>query len=227
MPLGPPRLRERVEDLLHVVAVDHDGVPAEAGPATAVSLHVVAVLRRAALTEPVDVDDRAERVELVEVGHRRRFPHRPFRGFAIAHQHVGAVVGADARGIERDADARAQPLPERTGRDVHERQPRRGMSLEIRSQLTKLQQLLARDISGFRPGGVEQRRRMSFRQHEAIGQRVLGILRVVAHLRKEKRRDDDRPRKSTSWDGRSPIPTSRRNESMRRRVAMFLSAGMT
>ena len=108
-----------------------DRVPAEARPAPLMRLHVVLELRRAALTERVDVDDRAERVELVERGHRGRLPHRAFGGLAVTHQHVGAVVGPDAARVERDADAGAQALAERPGGDVDERQPRRRMAFEI------------------------------------------------------------------------------------------------
>ena len=83
--------------------------------------------------ERVDVDDRAEVVELVS---RRatfgRFPHRSFGHLAVAEQHVGAVVGADAAGVQRGADRRADALPERPGRHVDERQPRRRVSFQIR-----------------------------------------------------------------------------------------------
>ena len=55
---------------------------------------------------------------------------------------------------------------------------------------TQLQQLFARKQSCLGPGGIENRRRVSLRQHEAI---VIGILRglgVVAHLGEKQRGDD-------------------------------------
>ena len=56
----------------------------------------------------------------------------PSADLAVAEQHVGAVVGFDAPRVQRDADAGAQALAERSGGDVHPRQPRRRMSFEIR-----------------------------------------------------------------------------------------------
>ena len=57
-----------------VVAVDHDRVPAEGAPAGGDAFHVVAELGRLALPERVDVDDRAQVVELVVRGRRRPLP---------------------------------------------------------------------------------------------------------------------------------------------------------
>ena len=45
----------------------------------------------------VDVDDRAEVVELVELAPSGGLPHRAFGHLAVAHQHVGAVVGEPMR----------------------------------------------------------------------------------------------------------------------------------
>ena len=67
----------------------------------------------------------------------------PSADLAVAEQHVGAVVGADAARVQRDADAGAQPLAERAGRDVDERQPRRRMSFEVRVEPPQRQQVLA------------------------------------------------------------------------------------
>ena len=172
------------------MAVDRDRVPAERLPAADELVDVVLPLRRAALAEAVDVGDRAEVVELVEGRDVRRLPDRAFGGLAVAEQHVGAVVGVDAPRVQRHADAGAEPLPERSGRDVDERQPRRRMALEIGGDLPQLQHVLARERAGRRPGGVQQRRRVAFRQHEAVGLRMLRIVRVESHLGEEQRRDD-------------------------------------
>ena len=150
----------------------------------------MAPLRRPALAEPVDVDDPAERIELVVRRGLRRLPDRAFGRLAVAEQHVGAVVGLDAARVERDADAGADALSERSGRDIDPRQPRRRMSLEIGIEAPQRQQLIARDDARLGPGGIEDRRRVSFRQHEAIVVGVLRVARVVAHLREEQRRDD-------------------------------------
>ena len=69
---------------------------------------------------------------LSNAGDVGRLPDRSFRRLAVAEQHVGAVVRADAPRVQRDADAGAQPLAERSGRDVDQRQPRRRMPFEIR-----------------------------------------------------------------------------------------------
>ena len=43
---------------------------------------------------------------------------------------------------------------------------------------------------GVRPGGVEDRRRVPLRQHEAVVVGILRVLRIEAHLAEEQRRDD-------------------------------------
>ena len=67
-------------------------------------------------------------------GDLRRLPDRPFGALTVAEQHVGAVVGSDPPRVQRDADARREPLAERSCGDVHEWQPRRRMPFEIRDR---------------------------------------------------------------------------------------------
>src|SRR5262245_25375228 len=81
-----------------------------------------------ALSEAVDVGHGAEIVEAIHRGDVRRFPDRAFRGFSVAEQAVGPVVGLDAARVERAADRRADALAERTGGDVDKREPRRGVA---------------------------------------------------------------------------------------------------
>ena len=99
-------------------------------------------------------------------------PHRPFGRLAVAEQAVGAVVGPDAAGVQRAADRGADALAERSGGDVDERQPRRRMAFEIGVDPPQLQQLGAIEGAGLGPRGVENRRRVPFRQHEPIAARV-------------------------------------------------------
>ena len=120
----------------------------------------------------------------------RGFPDRAFGGFAVAQQHVGAVVRGDPARVQRDADAGAESLTERSGGDVDPRQARRGMPFEVGIEPAQRQQRVAADDARFRPRGVQNRRRVSLRQHEAIVVRVLRIARVVAHLAEEQRRHD-------------------------------------
>ena len=126
--------------------------------------------------------------------HRGGFPHRAFSRLAIAHQHVGAIVRADAARVERGADRRAQALAQRSGRHVHERQPRRRMPFEIRGEQPQVGELLARDEARLGPHRVEQRRRVPLRHHQAIGQGMLRVSGVEAHLGEEQRRHQVRRR---------------------------------
>ena len=116
-----------------------------------------------------------------------RFPDRAFGRLAVAEQHVGAVVGLDPARVERAADRGADALAERAGGDVDERQPRRRMTFEIGADLAQLQQLGAIERAGLGPRGVENRRGVPLRQHEAIAVRVVRILRIEAHLGEEQR----------------------------------------
>jgi hypothetical protein len=93
------------------VAVDDDGVPAEGVPAALELRHVVIPHRRPALAEAVDVGDAAEAVEAIHRADIGRLPDRPFGRFAVAEQHVGAVVRGDAAGVERGADGGADAWP--------------------------------------------------------------------------------------------------------------------
>src|SRR5262249_27845254 len=148
---------ERVEDRGDVVAVDDDRAPTERLPAALELAHVVLPHRRLALTEPIDVRDGAQAVELVARPGVRRLPYPSFRRFAVAEQDVGAVVRSDAAGVQRAADRRADALAERAGGDVDERQPRRRMAFEIRAELAQRQQLAAIERARRRPRGVKDR----------------------------------------------------------------------
>ena len=175
---------------LDVVPVDDERVPAERVPARGNLVHLVLELRVAALAERVDVNDAAEVVELVVERDVSRFPDRTFGHLAVAEEHVGAVVGSDTARIERRADRRANALAERPGRDVDKRQPRRRVAFEVGVQLPQVQQVSARKEPRLRPGGVENRRRMPLRQHEAVVVGILRVLRIETHLAKEERRDN-------------------------------------
>ncbi len=104
-------------------------------PAAGVGVHVVAERGRPALAERVDVDDARRGCQLVVARDVGRLPDRALGRLAVAEEHVGAVGRADAARVQRDADRRAQALAERAGRDVHERQARRGVPFEVRAEL--------------------------------------------------------------------------------------------
>ena len=148
--------------------------------------HIVGRLWPSALTSVMP-----QRLSRPSIGrHVGGFPDRSLGRFAVAEQAVGAVVGLDAARVQRDADRGADALAERSGRDVDERQARRRMPFEIGVDPPQLQQLGAVERAGLGPGGVEQRRRVPLRQHEAIAPRMLRILRIEPHLGEEQRRDE-------------------------------------
>ena len=153
----------------------------------AYDLHIVLVHRRTALTEPIDVGDAADRIELVERSAFGRFPDRPFSRLAVAQEHVGAVVRPDAASVERNADGGAEPLAERPGRDIDKRQTRRRVPFEVRGEFAQLELLVAREEADRRPGRVQQRRGVALRQDEPVGACVARLLRVEPHLREEQR----------------------------------------
>ena len=188
--LGGARGGKRVEQRLDVMAVDDHRVPAEGVPPRGNFVHPVFELGVAALAERVHVDDAAEVVELVIEGDIRRFPHRAFSHLTVAEEHVRPVVGSDPARVERRADGRADTLAERARRDVDKRQARRGVTLEVRVDAPQVEEVGARKEPGMRPGRVENRRRMTLRQDEAVVVGILRRFRIEAHLPEKERRDD-------------------------------------
>ncbi len=181
---------KRVQQRLDVMAVHGERVPAECVPAGRDLVHPMVELRVLALPERVHVDDAAEVVELVKERHTGRFPHRAFGHLAVAEEHVGAVVGLDAPRVERRSHTRADALAERAGRHVDKRQSRRRVPLEVGVEPAQLEQIRAGEEPGVRPGRVENRRRVPFRQHEAVVVGILRVLRIEAHLAKKDGRDN-------------------------------------
>ena len=102
--------RQRVKDLGEVVPVNLERVPAKAAPPASERPEIVLPDGGAALPEAIDVGDAHQVVDAEMRGALRRFPDRALRRLAVAHQHVGAVVGLDAPGVERDAEAGGQAL---------------------------------------------------------------------------------------------------------------------
>ena len=112
-------------DLLEVVPVDLDRLPAEGLGPLRVRVEIPAVHRLAALAEPVHVDDRGQVLELVERGVLERLPHRALGHLAVAAQAPDAVrEPVEVLAGERHADRDRQPLAERAGGDVDPRDAR-------------------------------------------------------------------------------------------------------
>ena len=126
------RLVECVQERLDVVPIHWQRVPPEAAPPSAVGLDVVLQEGGIALAETVDIDDRAEVIELKMHCQLGRFPVGALDGFAISHQDIGAGAGMiQALGIQRDPDAGRQALAQRAGGHVHEIQPRSRMAFQV------------------------------------------------------------------------------------------------
>ena len=101
-----------VEKLLDIVTVHLDRVPAEGRPPIGDRFRVVIELRRLTLAETIDVNDHAQIVEPMVQGGVGRLPHRAFRHFPVAKQHIRPVVGADPARVQCRPDRRADPLPQ-------------------------------------------------------------------------------------------------------------------
>ena len=133
-------------DLVDVVAVDLDRVPAEGADALGVAGQVPAEHRLAGLAQAVDVDDRDDVVQALPAGVLEGLPHRALGHLGVAAQAphaVGQLVEMAAG--HRDADRDRQALAERARRHVRRRDPRRGVALEPGVQLAEGQELLVVD----------------------------------------------------------------------------------
>src|SRR5262249_2397224 len=122
---------QRGHDLPQVVAIHGNRGPAERGEATLEGPEVMVEHRRTRLPEAVDIDDRDEVDEMLVAGHLSRSPHGALRRLAVTEEHEHPRVAAEPPSAQRQPDSRAQALTERPRRDVHERKPRSGMTLEI------------------------------------------------------------------------------------------------
>src|SRR5262249_294448 len=129
-------------------------MPPERPPTPREFLQIVLPHRRAALTKTVDVCNAAQIVERIRRGDVRGFPYRTLRRLTVTQQTVSPVVGLHPACVERDAHGRANALAERAGRDIDEREPRGGVTFEIRIDPAKLEQLRSIEQTGFRPCGV-------------------------------------------------------------------------
>src|SRR5439155_332215 len=87
-------LVESVQERRDIVSVHRQRIPPEATPPGAVGLYVVLQKGGIALAETVDIDDRAEVIELKMHGELGRFPVGALDGFAIAHQDIGGGKAA-------------------------------------------------------------------------------------------------------------------------------------
>ena len=136
--VGGERLRVGRVDRLDVVAVDLLHVPAAGGGAGRQRRGVPLVHRRAALAEPVDVDDRDHVVEPGVAGVLEGLPHRALGQLGVAAENPDAEVGRlEPLAGQRDPDRDRQALAERSGRHVDPGDFRRRVALQARAELAE------------------------------------------------------------------------------------------
>ena len=139
-------------DLLDVVSVDLDRIPAEGPRALDIDARVPADHGLPALAQPVHVDDGGQIVELVVRRMLVRLPHRSLRHLAVAAEHPDARrKPVEVLGGEPHPDADRQALAQRASRNVHPRDQRSRVSLEHAAELAVREQL----VVGDRPDGSE------------------------------------------------------------------------
>ena len=100
-----------------------------------------------------------EIIQLIDAGERCCFPNGAFGAFAVAEEDVGAIIQLVEPRAQGHAHTDAKALAKRTGRNIHERKPRRGMTFEVAGQLAKREQMFAREKPEFSPGRIKQRAR--------------------------------------------------------------------
>src|SRR6202000_1279312 len=111
--------------------------PTERFKAFHINADVVAERSSLALAETVGVHNGDEVAQFVKTSERSSFPNRAFRDFAVAEQNVSVEIQFVMPGGERDADANAQTLTERTGRYISECQTRSRMTFEFAAELAQ------------------------------------------------------------------------------------------
>ena len=184
---------QRAIDRRHVLAVDALHVPA-ARLETPADILEERQVRRTRERHPVRVVEHDQPAEPQRPRQRGGFAREPFHHVPVAGQHVGVVVHhLVLRSIERgrqppfgngQAEGIAQPLAKRAGGHLDARRaPALGMSRRPAVPLPELLQVVERQVvPGQVEQAVEQRARMTRRQHEPIAIGPCRVLRVVTQV---------------------------------------------
>ena len=181
--VGVERLLVCAVDLLEVMSLDLDRLPAEGLCPLRVRVEIPAVHRLAALAEPVHVDDRGQVLELVEGGVLERLPHRALGHLAVAAQTPDAVRQlVEVLPGERDPDRDRESLAEGAGGDVDPRDLGGGMAFHTAAEDAEREQLVVRNRAGGLVHGVEEGRGVSLGEDEVVVVRVPGIVEVVVEV---------------------------------------------
>ncbi len=183
LPGGRDRFGVRSVDLLDVVPVDLDRVPAERPRPSEVALEVPPAHRLAPLAQPVDVEDRGQVVQLVVRGVLEGLPDRSLGQLAVAAEHPDAV-GKPVEVLAGDPhpDADREPLAQRAGGDVHPRDQRCRVPFEHAAELPVGEQLLVGDRARGAEHRVQERRRVPLREDEPVVRRLVRPVEVVAQV---------------------------------------------
>ncbi len=186
-----PGFFQRLNHLPHVMPIDGDDLPAEAGILLFQRLDVHDVFHPAVDLQTVAVDDADKVVEIEVAGFHGRFPDLAFLLLAVAHDAEDAVILLVELGGEREADRDAQPLAERTGGDFNARQlePMR-MALKWRVEFAEQRDVFLRAETGEGKAKIEAGRLVPGGPHDAVAVFPVGILRIVIGHAQVKRGGD-------------------------------------
>ncbi len=173
----------RPVDGCDVVAVDLDGLPSERVQARCIRPGVPAVPGRAALPEPVHVDDGRQVVQAAEGCLLEGLPHRPLRQLAVSAEHPDAVrQPVEQLAGEPQANPDRQALAERSGRDVDPRQAGRRMAFQAAAERPVRQELRVVDRACSFQHRVQQRRGVALGEDQVIVAGVAGRAEVEAQV---------------------------------------------
>ena len=168
----------------HVVAVDLDGVPPECSRALGIDVALPLEHGRAALPQPVHVEDRDQVARPVEPGVRHGLPHGSLGRLRVAHQdpHPGRALVDLHR--QRHAEADGEALAERPRGHVDPRHLRQrdGVALERAAELAEREELLVGDGADGFQDRVHEGGSVALGQDEAVVGLVLRIGHVVPEV---------------------------------------------
>ena len=218
---------ERLFELLMVVAVDLDDLPAERPPLVRERLEAEDVLRAAEDLQPVAVDHDGDIAETVVRGHQCRLPVAALGALAIGHDHEHPPVDAVEPVGQGPADAERQRVTQRPGGQLDAGDPvSRHMAAEVRAVLVVVVQPRQREVAGLGEHGVHARRRVPLRhQHDVAGRVVHPVWGHVGDVAVEDGQDVDDGEGSA--DVRGARTRAHREALMRdRRASSVASTGL-
>ncbi len=184
---------ERLDHLLHVVAVDLDRVPPEGLELRAHVADVHDLLGGPVGLQVVVVDDRRDVGDAEVDRGRRGLPRLALLAVAVGEdaEDLSGLVEAVEAQREGDPEAHRESLPERAGRDLDPRRaPHVRVALELGADLAEPHEVLEREVGVLRERRVLDRRRMALAEDEAVALRPVRVVRVVAKDPVVERGDD-------------------------------------